>query len=129
MNDIAPHRVQRQAEVVAALGAVLPRHALLWRGEDTGPYECDGLTAYRQLPMVVALPETEEQVRRILQVCSSLKIPVVPRGAGTGLSGGALPLGDVPLVGFFAAGEIGHRHLYGYTGVLTAFLHPQHRET
>jgi glycolate oxidase len=80
--------------VVAALRAFLPERALLYEEEDTRPYECDGLTAYRQLPMVVALPETEEQVRRILQVCSSLSIPVVPRGAGTGLSGGALPPGD-----------------------------------
>ncbi|HEV2430234.1 MAG TPA: FAD-linked oxidase C-terminal domain-containing protein [Burkholderiales bacterium] len=80
--------------VVAALRAFLPERALLHAEEDTRPYECDGLTAYRQLPMVVALPETEDQVRRILQVCSFMNIPVVPRGAGTGLSGGALPPGD-----------------------------------
>ncbi len=80
--------------VVRALLEFLPRRAVLHEEEDTRPYECDGLTAYRQLPMVVALPETEEQVRRILQTCSSLKVPVVPRGAGTGLSGGALPPGD-----------------------------------
>jgi len=80
--------------VVTALREFLPSRAILHEEEDTRPYECDGLTAYRQLPMVVALPETEEQVRRILQVCSSMKVPVVPRGAGTGLSGGALPLGD-----------------------------------
>ncbi|HEU4922648.1 MAG TPA: FAD-linked oxidase C-terminal domain-containing protein [Burkholderiales bacterium] len=80
--------------VVAALRTFLPERALLHEEEDTRPYECDGLTAYRQLPMVVALPETEDQVRRILQVCSSMSIPVVPRGAGTGLSGGALPPGD-----------------------------------
>jgi glycolate oxidase len=84
----------RQREVAAALRAFLPARAVLHEEEDTRPYECDGLTAYRQLPMVVALPETEEQVRRILEVCSSMKIPVVPRGAGTGLSGGALPPGD-----------------------------------
>jgi glycolate oxidase len=76
------------------LRAFLPARAVLFDEEDTRPYECDGLTAYRQLPMVVALPETEEQVRRILETCSSMKIPVVPRGAGTGLSGGALPPGD-----------------------------------
>src|SRR5204862_5267801 len=80
--------------VVRALRAFLPERALLHEEEDTRPYECDGLTAYRQLPMIVALPETEEQVRRILKTCSALKIPVVPRGAGTGLSGGALPPGD-----------------------------------
>jgi glycolate oxidase len=80
--------------VVAALRKFLPERAILHEEEDTRPYECDGLTAYRQLPMVVALPETEEQVQRILKTCASLKIPVVPRGAGTGLSGGALPPGD-----------------------------------
>jgi glycolate oxidase len=67
---------------------------VLYEEEDTRPYECDGLTAYRQLPMVVALPETEAQVQRILSTCSAMKVPVVPRGAGTGLSGGALPPGD-----------------------------------
>ena len=80
--------------VVNALRGFLPERAILHEEEDTRPYECDGLTAYRQLPMVVALPETEEQVQRILKTCSTLKIPVVPRGAGTGLSGGALPPGD-----------------------------------
>ncbi|HUQ24882.1 MAG TPA: FAD-linked oxidase C-terminal domain-containing protein [Burkholderiales bacterium] len=80
--------------VVNALRGFLPARAILYEEEDTRPYECDGLTAYRQLPMVVALPETEEQVQRILKTCSSLGIPVVPRGAGTGLSGGALPPGD-----------------------------------
>jgi glycolate oxidase len=80
--------------VVEALRAFLPQRAVLHEEEDTRPYECDGLTAYRQLPMVVALPETEEQVQQILRVCSSMRIPVVPRGAGTGLSGGALPPGD-----------------------------------
>jgi glycolate oxidase len=80
--------------VVEALLEFLPRRAVLHEEEDTRPYECDGLTAYRQLPMVVALPETQEQVRRVLRTCFSLGIPVVPRGAGTGLSGGALPPGD-----------------------------------
>src|SRR2546423_7654674 len=72
----------------------LPARAVLHEEEDPRPYECDGLTAYRQLPMIVALPETEEQVRRILKTCAQMRIPVVPRGAGTGLSGGALPPGE-----------------------------------
>jgi glycolate oxidase len=84
-------RAQRQAEVVAALSEWLPAHALLWQREDTTPYECDGLTAYRELPLVVALPETEAQVAAALRVCHRLNVPVVARGAGTGLSGGALP--------------------------------------
>src|SRR5213078_5075045 len=71
-----------------------PERAVLREEEDTRPYECDGLTAYRQVPMVVALPETEEQVQRVLQTCTAMGVPVVPRGAGTGLSGGALPPGN-----------------------------------
>ena len=81
----------RQREVVAALRAVLPEHCLLYREEDTRPYECDALTLYRQLPMAVALPETVEQVRQVLRICHALGVPVVPRGAGTSLSGGAMP--------------------------------------
>ncbi len=84
-------RRQRQEEVVTALAGELPAHALLWHREDTVPYECDGLTAYRETPMVVALPETEEQVAAVLRTCHRLNVPVVARGAGTGLSGGALP--------------------------------------
>jgi glycolate oxidase len=86
--------LNRQQEVAGALRAFLPAHAVLFEEEDTRPYECDGLTAYRQVPMVVALPETEAQVQRVLKTCSSMNVPVVPRGAGTGLSGGALPPGD-----------------------------------
>jgi glycolate oxidase len=81
----------RQLEVVAALKGALPAHALLWRSEDTVPYECDGLTAYRARPLAVALPETESQVAAVLRVCHALHVPVVARGAGTGLSGGAMP--------------------------------------
>ena len=84
-------RNARQAQVVAALQPLLPAHALLWHAEDTVPYECDGLTAYRQQPLLVALPETEAQVAAVLRCCHALKVPVVARGAGTGLSGGALP--------------------------------------
>jgi glycolate oxidase len=84
----------RQQEIVRRLREFLPERSVLWEEEDTRPYECDGLTAYRSLPMVVALPETEEQVQRVLRTCAGLKVPVVPRGAGTGLSGGALPSGE-----------------------------------
>jgi len=86
--------VGKALPVAKALLEFLPARAVLHEEEDTRPYECDGLTAYRQLPMVVALPETEEQVQRVLQTCAALGVPVVPRGAGTGLSGGALPSGD-----------------------------------
>ena len=84
-------RAERQSQVVRALTAVLPAHALLWNNEDTTPYECDGLTAYRQRPLVVVLPETYAEVQAVLKTCHALDVPVVARGAGTGLSGGAMP--------------------------------------
>lgn len=87
----AHQRTEQQALVVQGLKAVLPAHALLWNSEDTTPYECDGLTAYRQRPLVVALPEDETQVQAALKTCYALGVPVVARGAGTGLSGGAMP--------------------------------------
>ncbi len=87
----AAERAARQQEVVQALSACVPQHALLWQSEDTTPYECDGLTAYRQRPLVVCLPESEEEVQAVLKACHTLGVPVVARGAGTGLSGGAMP--------------------------------------
>jgi glycolate oxidase len=77
--------------ILRGLEAYLPPHSLLYQTEDTTPYECDGLTAYRQRPLLVALPETEAQVAAVLKVCHGLGVPVVARGAGTGLSGGAMP--------------------------------------
>jgi glycolate oxidase len=79
------------AQVLRGLEPLLPKHALLYQTEDTTPYECDGLTAYRQRPLLVALPETEAQVQGVLRTCHALNVPVVARGAGTGLSGGAMP--------------------------------------
>ena len=84
----------RQAEVAGRLRQLLPSGAVMHAEEDTRAYECDGLSAYRQLPMVVALPSSEDQVREVLRVCHELKVPVTARGSGTGLSGGALPRGD-----------------------------------
>jgi len=92
----SPERDQDFSEVdlaalVAALQGILPPAGLLTELEDLKPYECDGLSAYRRVPLAVALPETEEQVVAILRACHRLGVPVVARGAGTGLSGGALP--------------------------------------
>jgi glycolate oxidase len=84
-------RSQRQREVAAALAKALPREAILFRHEDTAPFECDALTAYRTSPLLVVLPDTEAQVAAILKICHDLGVPVVARGAGTGLSGGATP--------------------------------------
>jgi glycolate oxidase len=84
-------RLDRQVQVVAALRDILPADAILFRHEDTAPYECDALTAYRESPLVVVLPESEAQIAAILALCHRLEVPVVARGGGTGLSGGALP--------------------------------------
>ena len=92
--ESAPLTLQKpelQAQVVAALQRVLPPESLLWTPEQTTPYECDGLTAYRQRPLAVALPASYEQIQQVLRTCHALGVPVVARGAGTGLSGGAMP--------------------------------------
>ena len=89
--DSGIDRHARLQQLAAALAPVLPAHALLHQAEQTTPYECDGLTAYRQRPLAVALPETEAQVAAVLKACHALGVPVVARGAGTGLSGGAMP--------------------------------------
>jgi glycolate oxidase len=95
MNDLAteaqPVRQADKQALAAALRERLPPEAVLFDEEDVRPYECDGLSAYRKLPMIVALPDTVEQVQHVMRVCNERKVPVVARGAGTGLSGGALP--------------------------------------
>ena len=90
-QNSALERAERQSQVVRALESVLPKHALLWNAEEPPPYECDGLTAYRERPLVVVLPETYAEVQAVLKTCHALDVPVVARGAGTGLSGGAMP--------------------------------------
>lgn len=89
----------RRAEIVAALRRIVPGEGVIDSEIGMRPFESDGLTAYRQLPLVVVLPETAAQVARILRYCYEEGIKVVPRGAGTSLSGGALPLGDGVLLG------------------------------
>lgn len=90
----APFSAARKNEVVTGLLRVLPARCVLYNEEDTRPYECDGLAAYRQLPMAVVLPDNEAQVIAVLRTCRDLNVPIVPRGAGTGLSGGAMPIAD-----------------------------------
>ncbi len=84
-------RVDKQ-QLLSALEADMPDLTVLSRHEDLRPYECDGLSAYRTVPLLVLLPERIEQVESILRICHRLQVPVVARGSGTGLSGGALPL-------------------------------------
>ena len=81
----------RRRMLIQQLGTILPAQSILYETEELYPYECDGLSAYRQLPLLVVLPESIEEVQAILKLCYEREIPVVARGAGTGLSGGALP--------------------------------------
>jgi glycolate oxidase len=91
--------IERRGEIIAALRRIVPGESVISSEAERRVYESDGLTAYRQLPLVVVLPSTVEQVAAVLRYCRELRIKVVPRGAGTSLSGGALPLGDGVLLG------------------------------
>src|SRR5947209_15172630 len=91
--------LDRRDAIVAALRAIVPGEGVIDSAAEMVPYESDGLTAYRQPPMVVVLPDTTEQVSKILKYCHERGIKVVPRGSGTSLSGGALPLQDAVLLG------------------------------
>src|SRR5665213_1572750 len=89
----------RRDAIVAALRAIVPGEGVIDSAAEMIPYESDGLMAYRQPPMVVVLPDTTEQVSQVLKYCFEQGIKVVPRGSGTSLSGGALPLADAVLLG------------------------------
>jgi glycolate oxidase len=99
MPELDQAVLARRNEIVGALRAIVPGEGVIAGETAMKPYESDALTAYRALPMVVVLPETTEQVADVLRYCHAGGIKVVPRGAGTSLSGGALPLGDGVLLG------------------------------
>jgi glycolate oxidase len=99
MPDLDARALTKRQEIVRALRTIVPGEGVIASEHEMRAYESDGLTAYRQLPMVVVLPDTTEQVSRVLAYCYDHEIRVVPRGAGTSLSGGALPLGDGVLLG------------------------------
>jgi glycolate oxidase len=118
MSQSIPIDPVRRQQVAAALRAALPERCVLSDPEDTHPYECDGLAAYRQLPMVVTLPDSEQQVLTILNICRELKVPIVPRGAGTGLSGGALPMADGVVISTARLNRIVRVDQYARTAVV-----------
>ncbi len=91
--------LERRAEIVEALRRLVPGEGVIDRAAELRAFECDGLTAYRQPPMVAVLPETTAEVQEVMRYCAANRIKVVPRGAGTSLSGGALPLADGVLMG------------------------------
>ncbi|MGC1464277.1 MAG: FAD-linked oxidase C-terminal domain-containing protein, partial [Pseudolabrys sp.] len=99
MPEVNGEVLARRERIVATLRNIVPGEGVIAGEREMRPFETDGLTAYRQLPMVVVLPETTQQVSQVLSYCHSEGIRVVPRGAGTSLSGGALPLADGVLLG------------------------------
>ncbi len=99
MPDPDQATIARKAEIAAALRAIVPGEGVIVEEQELRAYESDGLTAYRQVPLIVVLPSTTEEVSRVLAYCHENEVKVVPRGAGTSLSGGALPLADGILLG------------------------------
>lgn len=99
MPDPDQDVLARRADIIAALRAIVPGEGVIENETEMAAYESDGLTAYRQLPMIVVLPETTAQVSRIMRYCNDNGVKIVPRGAGTSLSGGALPLEDAITLG------------------------------
>jgi glycolate oxidase len=91
--------IARRAEIIEAMRAIVPGEGVIADADELRAYDCDGLMAYKGLPLVVVLPETTAQVSRILKYCAENKVKIVPRGAGTGLSGGALPMDDAITLG------------------------------
>ena len=91
--------VARKPAIVAALQQVLPADAVIHDGVEVRAYECDALTAYRCPPLAVVLPRSTEEVAAVLRICHQMGVPVVPRGSGTSLAGGALPTGDCVVLG------------------------------
>ena len=98
MPPLDPAILARRSEIVAALRAIVPGEGVIDDLDGMRPFECDALSAYRQMPLVVVLPETVAQVAAILRYCQDNKVKVVPRGGGTSLSGGSMPVGDAILL-------------------------------
>jgi glycolate oxidase len=98
--------IARRADIISAMQMIVPGEGVIYDQDELKAYECDGLMAYRQIPLIVVLPETTEQVSQILKFCHDNDVKIVPRGAGTGLSGGALPLADGITLGLSKFNEI-----------------------
>ncbi len=106
MPEPDPRVLSRAPQIIAALRAVLPEDAVISDPEETRAYECDALTAYRCPPLAVVLPRTTGEVAAAMRVCYDMRVPVVPRGAGTSLAGGALPTADCVVIGTMRLREV-----------------------
>ena len=93
-------------KVINELLDKLPQDIVLTGEENTRPFECDGLSVYRQKPLAVVLPETIEQIKQVLKICKLHNTPVVTRGAGTGLAGGAMPLSESIVLGLSKLNQV-----------------------
>ncbi|MFC3691566.1 FAD-linked oxidase C-terminal domain-containing protein [Chenggangzhangella methanolivorans] len=106
MPEPDPDILARSPQILAALRAALPADALVTDPSETRAYDCDALTAYRCAPLAVALPRTTEEVAAVMRVCGDHGVPVIPRGAGTSLAGGALPTTDSVVIGAMRLREV-----------------------
>jgi len=106
LPDPKPDVLARRPQIIAGLARLLPADALITEETRMKPYETDGLPAYRQMPLAVALPRTTEEVAAVLRFCHDNGVRVIPRGAGTSLCGGALPLADAVVVGLMRMNRI-----------------------
>jgi glycolate oxidase len=106
LHEPKPGILARREAIVAGLRALLPASGVIAEAVRLKPYETDGLAAYKQVPLAVALPETTEQVAAVLAFCHREGVRVIPRGAGTSLSGGALPLADAVVLGMMRMNRI-----------------------
>ena len=106
LPDPKPDVLARREEIVAALRGIVPGDGVISEPLRLKPYETDGLSAYRQPPLAVVLPTSTEQVAGVLALCHRMGVRVVPRGAGTSLSGGALPLADAVVLGLMRMNRI-----------------------
>jgi len=94
--------------IIQELSRILPKGIILTGAENTRPFECDGLSVYRQKPLAVVLPENIDQIKQVLKICKAHQTPVVTRGAGTGLAGGAMPLSDSIVLGLSKLNQVKH---------------------
>ena len=99
MPEPAADVIARRDDIIDAMRAIVPGEGVITDSDELRAYDCDGLMAYKGLPLIVVLPETTAQVSRVLRYCNEHKVKIVPRGAGTGLSGGALPMSDAITLG------------------------------
>ena len=107
-----PGIMARRAEIIAGLQRILPERAVIGDAISLKPYETDGLTAYREAPLAVVLPESEAQVIAAVKFCASQGIRMIPRGAGTSLSGGALPMADAVVIGIVDSVDVFGKQIF-----------------